>query len=182
MGWEALMPNAMLEVFNTFLMKGANIYFGHKGKVYVINKKQIIDVFGVCAKGYVEEQKGKVSKSLVVQVLHSCRLAIANSSIDRWNAKSLGLPYFVKYPAITSIIDQREKVQYFNNKNVITLVKAEKGQKVDWAHIIFNNLCSELNKWYKYVNENKGDKIFVNLRWYWQKSFNICLCIKNTGQ
>jgi hypothetical protein len=24
--------------------------------------------------------------------------------------------------------------------------------------IIYNNLCSELNWWYKYVKENKGDK------------------------
>jgi hypothetical protein len=37
-------------------------------------------------------------------------------------------------------------------------VKVEKGQKVDWAQIIFNSMCSELNKWYKYVKENKGDK------------------------
>jgi hypothetical protein len=37
-------------------------------------------------------------------------------------------------------------------------VKVEKGQKVDWAQIIFNSLCSELDWWYKYVKENKGDK------------------------
>jgi hypothetical protein len=53
---------------------------------------------------------------------------------------------------------KRKKVQYFNNKNVITLVKVEKGQKVDWAQIIFKSLCSELDQWYKYVKENKGDK------------------------
>ncbi len=35
---------------------------------------------------------------------------------------------------------------------------AEKGQKVDWAHIIFISLCGELDQWYKYVRENKGDK------------------------
>jgi hypothetical protein len=34
----------------------------------------------------------------------------------------------------------------------------EKGHKVDWAQIIFNSLCSELDRWYKYVKENKGDK------------------------
>ncbi len=33
----------------------------------------------------------------------------------------------------------------------------EKGQKVDWAHIIFNNLC----RWYEYVKENKGDKKYT---------------------
>jgi hypothetical protein len=37
-------------------------------------------------------------------------------------------------------------------------VKVEKGQKVDWAHIIFNSLFSELDMWYEYVKENKGDK------------------------
>ncbi len=38
MGWETLMPDVMLKFLNTFLIKGAIIYFGHKDKVYVINK------------------------------------------------------------------------------------------------------------------------------------------------
>jgi hypothetical protein len=37
--------------------------------VYVIIKQLIVDVFGVCAKGYVEESKGQVSKPLVIQAL-----------------------------------------------------------------------------------------------------------------
>jgi hypothetical protein len=37
-------------------------------------------------------------------------------------------------------------------------VRAKKGQKVNWAQIIFNSLCSELDRRYKYVKENKGDK------------------------
>jgi hypothetical protein len=53
-GWETPMLDGMLEFLNTFLIKGAYIYFGHKDKVYVINKKLIVDVFGVCAEGYVE--------------------------------------------------------------------------------------------------------------------------------
>jgi len=94
----------MLEFLNLFVIKGAYIYFGHKDKVYVINKQLIVDVFGVCVEGYVEELKGQVSKSLTIQTLQSCRLALANSSVDQWNAKSLGLPYFVRYPTIISII------------------------------------------------------------------------------
>jgi hypothetical protein len=38
MDWQALMFDVMLEFLNTFLIKGANIYFGHKDKVYVISK------------------------------------------------------------------------------------------------------------------------------------------------
>jgi hypothetical protein len=49
MGWEALMPDVMLEFLNTFFIKGTYIYFGHKDQVYVIIKQLIIDVFGVCA-------------------------------------------------------------------------------------------------------------------------------------
>ncbi len=110
MDWQALMPNVMLEFLNLFVIKGAYIYFGHKDKVYVINKQLIVDVFGVCVEGYVEELKRQVNKSLTIQTLQSCRLALANSSVDQWNAKSLGLPYFVRYPTIISIIYQKDKV------------------------------------------------------------------------
>ncbi len=78
--------------------------------------------------GYVEELKGHVSKSLVVQALHNCKLAPTNSSTYQWNAKSLGLPYFMRYPTIIFVIYHMEKVQHFSNKNAITLVRAEKGQ------------------------------------------------------
>ncbi len=37
MDWHSSMPNVMLEFLNTFLIKGEDIYFGHKDKVYVIN-------------------------------------------------------------------------------------------------------------------------------------------------
>jgi hypothetical protein len=66
MEWHASMPDVMLEFLNTFLIKGANIYFGHKDKAYVINKQLIVDGFEVCAKGYVEKPKKQVSMSLVV--------------------------------------------------------------------------------------------------------------------
>jgi hypothetical protein len=58
MGWGALMLDVMLEFLNTFLIKGAYIYFGHKDKVYVINKQLIVDVFGMFVEGCVEEPKG----------------------------------------------------------------------------------------------------------------------------
>ncbi len=56
----------MLKFLNTFLIKGIVIYFGHKDKVYVINKQLIVDVFAVCVDGYVEEPKGQFNKSLTI--------------------------------------------------------------------------------------------------------------------
>jgi hypothetical protein len=55
---EASMFNVMLEFLNTFLIKGINIYFGHKDKVYVINKQLIVNVFGVCVERYKKGPKG----------------------------------------------------------------------------------------------------------------------------
>jgi hypothetical protein len=66
MNWEVMMPNVMLEFLNTFIIKGIDIYFGYHDKLYVISKQLIVDVFGVCAKGYIEDSKGQVSKSLVL--------------------------------------------------------------------------------------------------------------------
>jgi len=51
MSWEALMPDVILEFLNTFIIKGTYIYFGHKDKVYVINKKLIIDFLEYAQKG-----------------------------------------------------------------------------------------------------------------------------------
>ncbi len=56
------MLDIMLEILNTFLIKGTYIYFGYEDKVYVIIKQLIIDVFGVCVEEYVEDPKGQVSK------------------------------------------------------------------------------------------------------------------------
>ncbi len=133
MKWETPMLEIMLKFFNTFVIKGINIYFVYEDKMYVISKQLIIDVFGVCVEGYV---KGQVNKTIALQELQSCRIACTNYVGDQWNAKSLGLPCSIKYLTIISMIYQKEKVTYFSNKNAITLMKIEKGKKVDWVQII----------------------------------------------
>jgi hypothetical protein len=66
MKWETLISYMMLEFFNTFIINNTYIYFGYKDKVYVISKQLIIDVFGVCAKGYLEDPKGQVSNTIAL--------------------------------------------------------------------------------------------------------------------
>jgi hypothetical protein len=36
-----------------------------------------------------------------------------------------------------------------SNKNALTFMKVEEGIEVDWAQILFNNLCGELDRWMK---------------------------------
>ncbi len=94
---KAPMHDVMLEFMNTFVIKGTYISFGHKDNVYVISKQLIIDVFKVCTKAYVEYIKGQVSKSLELQALQIRKIAPTNYVVDQWNAKSLGLPYSIRY-------------------------------------------------------------------------------------
>jgi hypothetical protein len=60
------MLDIMLENFNTFVIKGIDIYFGYQDKVYVANKQLNVDVFKVCGEGYVEDPKGQVSKTIAL--------------------------------------------------------------------------------------------------------------------
>ncbi len=60
------MLNVMLEFLNTFVIKGTNIYFGYQDNVHVFSKQLIVDVFGVCVEGYVEDPKRHVNKSLSI--------------------------------------------------------------------------------------------------------------------
>jgi hypothetical protein len=39
----------------------------------------------------------------------------------------------IRYPTLISIVYQKEKVNYMNNKNALTLMKVEEGIEVDWA-------------------------------------------------
>ncbi len=68
----------MLEFLNIFVIEGIDIYFGYKYKVYVISKQFIIDVFEVCAKGYVEDLKGQVKKMVTLHPLQNCKIAPTN--------------------------------------------------------------------------------------------------------
>ncbi len=45
------MFDVMLEFMNTFLIKGIDIYFGHKDKVFIINKQLIVDFLEYVWKG-----------------------------------------------------------------------------------------------------------------------------------
>lgn len=78
MKWETLVLDIMLKFMNTFVIKGTNIYFGYKNKVYVINKQLIIDVFRIYVKGYVEDLKGQINKTVALQALQSYRIAPMN--------------------------------------------------------------------------------------------------------
>ncbi len=54
-------------------------------------------------------------------------------------------------------------------------MSVKKGQKVDWAQIIFNIIRSERDWWYKYVKENKEDK-YLSICFGIGKNLSISTC------
>jgi hypothetical protein len=56
--WKEPDHDVSVEFFNTFVIKGSEIYYGKKGIVYVIGKQITVDEFKVYHNGYVEDPKG----------------------------------------------------------------------------------------------------------------------------
>jgi hypothetical protein len=59
------------------------------------------------------------------------------------------MPINIRYPTIIYVVYQREKVNHMNNRNTLSFMKVEERLHVDWAQLMFNNMCNELDKWTK---------------------------------
>jgi hypothetical protein len=59
------------------------------------------------------------------------------------------MPINIGYQIIIYVVYQREKVNYMNNRNTLSFMKVEERLHVDWAQLMFNNMCSELDRWTK---------------------------------
>jgi hypothetical protein len=57
------------------------------------------------------------------------------------------LPYDICLHALIQVIYQRDKIYYFNNKNVISITTIVQGKTIDWANILFKQLQRELTRW-----------------------------------
>ncbi len=59
-------------------------------------------------------------------------------------------------------------------------MKVKTVKKVDWAQIMYNSLCSELDQWYKYVKGIKGQGHMSINPDVGKKNLTICLFTKRT--
>jgi hypothetical protein len=72
-----------MEFLNTFLIKGTDIYLGHKDKVYVINKQLIVDVFGLCRNPTLAKCGGETQHLEKLEVWSPSGLPNVQSSTTR---------------------------------------------------------------------------------------------------
>jgi hypothetical protein len=59
------------------------------------------------------------------------------------------MPINIGYSTIIYVVYRREKVNYMNNMNTLSIMKVEERLRVDWAQLMFNNMCSEYDRWTK---------------------------------
>jgi hypothetical protein len=74
---------------------------------------------------------------LVEELLFSHDTKPPYTNEDKWNVKKCKMPINIKYSYVISMVYQREKVHYMNNKNALTFMKVEKG-----IEVIRHKLCS----------------------------------------
>jgi hypothetical protein len=68
---------------------------------------------------------------------------------ERWVVKKKKLEYVDRIVAILPIIYQKDKVQYLSNKYAMMISKANHGESVNWAAIMYFQLVKELIRWGK---------------------------------
>jgi hypothetical protein len=68
---------------------------------------------------------------------------------ERWVVKKMRSKYANRIVAILLIIYQKDKVQYFSNKFVMMIFRADHGKYVNWVVIMYFQLVKELIKWEK---------------------------------
>jgi hypothetical protein len=67
---------------------------------------------------------------LVEELLFNHYIKPPYTNADKWNVKNYNMLINIR---VISIVNQREKVNYMNNKNASKFTKVEEGLEVDWA-------------------------------------------------
>ncbi len=60
--------------------------------------------------------------------------------IEQWSVSKMKPLYDIRFPTFVQIIYYRDKVCYFNNRIVISIVTTMKGKEVDWANTLFKQI------------------------------------------
>ncbi len=80
---------------------------------------------------------------------------IANKILDTYNTnegwvvKKMRSKQINKIVVILHIINQKDKVQCFSNKFVMMISRADHGESINWAVIMYFQLVKEFIKWEK---------------------------------
>ncbi len=109
-----------MEFFNAQQEKEDTIYSKMGGKIVAIDRHVIIDVLKISNTKWNEQEC--VDKQIVEAMFQGVVLFIIYINEKQWNVSQMEKPYPISFLALIKIIYQRNKVYYFSNRNVISIM------------------------------------------------------------
>jgi hypothetical protein len=109
----------------------------------------LAEAFRICHIREREAYQAKMSDAKVALVEIANRVPDTFNTNEGWVVKKTRSKYAHRIVAILPIIYQKDKVQYFSNKFVVMISKANHGKSVNWVAIMYFQLVKKLIKWEK---------------------------------
>jgi len=137
--WKTPHHNILVEFLNNL-----NLDFEHKkitvimaGEQIIIDKHLLVEVLKFCHIGEKKLDKAKMSNVIITLANIVHKVPYTYNTNERWVVKKMKLGYVNWIVAILSIIYQKNKVHYFNNKFAMMIFKVDHGKSIDWAKIMY---------------------------------------------
>ncbi len=116
----------------------------------------------------------------LLELLFSHDIEPPHTNVDQWSVEKCKMLINIGYPTIIYVVYQGEKVNYMNNRNRLSFMKVEERLHVDWAQLMFNNMCSELDRWTKcrkkckWMGNMRIKKKPIIWHWFWKGCLDTC--------
>ncbi len=130
MSWKTPCRDQLVEFFNAQQEKEDTIYARIGEKIVVIDRHVIINVFKNSNTRWKEQKC--VDKQIVEAMFQGVVLLIVYINAKQWNVNKMKKPYPICFPALIKIVYQiKNKVYYFSNINVISIMTINQGKFID---------------------------------------------------
>jgi hypothetical protein len=131
--WRTPCHNLLAEFFNTWRVENKDtIYVWIGEKVVIVDKYVIIVVFKISNISWKE--KKQVEKQTIEAMFQHITLPRVYINVKQWSVSIMKSPYDLHFPTFIQIVYKRDRVYYFNNINVISMMIEDQGKFVDWAN------------------------------------------------
>ncbi len=149
--WKIPHHNILVEFLNNWKLdlehNKIQVMLGEEQKI--IDKHVLVEVFRIYHTKEPKANQVEMSNARIILVDIANIVPDTYNTNERWVVKKMRSKYANRIVAILLIIYQKDKVQYFSNKFVMMIFRADHGKYVNWVVIMYFQLVKELIKWEK---------------------------------
>jgi hypothetical protein len=123
------------------------ILFGEEQRI--IDKHVLAKVFRIYHTREIEADWAEMSNVRITLVEITNIIPNTYNSNEGWVVKKMRSKYANRIATILPIIYHKDKVQHFSNKLVVMISRADHGESINWATIMYSQLVKALIRWEK---------------------------------